>query len=187
MGQPEHLAVLKSGSAVWNQWRMDNPGVVPDLRGAHFKEGRFSRANLAGADLTLAYFGRADLTGADLTGANLSDASLRRANLSKANLFEAKVLSADLTRADFFGARLESADLSGAYLEGANFTRANLDGARLVGSDLRLAIAVDATFSPRRSHRLPGLRRLSLEYGYGWRPAERSRHHPIRREPRHDR
>lgn len=146
MGHPEHLAVLRFGSAVWNQWRMDHPNVVPDLRRAHFKEAHFSRANLSGADLTLAYFGRADLTGADLTGANLSEASLRHANLSKANLLKAKVLNADLTRADFFGASLESADLSGAYLEGANFSRANLDGATLVGSDLRLAVAVDTTF-----------------------------------------
>ena len=67
MGHPEHLAVLKFGSAVWNQWRIDNPTVAPDLSRAHFKEGRFSPAT---AGLTLSYFGRADLTGAHLTGAN---------------------------------------------------------------------------------------------------------------------
>jgi uncharacterized protein YjbI with pentapeptide repeats len=146
MGHPEHLSTLKFGSSVWNQWRKENPGVVPDLRGAHFKEGRFSRANLSGADLSLAYFGRADLTGADLRNANLSEASLRRANFAKADLGRANLTGADLTRSDFFGATLECANVSAAYLEGANFTAANLDGATLAGSDLRFAVAADTTF-----------------------------------------
>jgi uncharacterized protein YjbI with pentapeptide repeats len=147
MGHPEHLRILKFGSVDWNKWRMEHPAVVPDLRGAHFKEGRFSRANLSGADLSLAYFGRADLTGADLANANLSEASLRRANFSKSNLHSARLVGADLTRADFFGATMTSADLSAAYLEGANFTRANLNDARLAEADLRLAIATDTTFN----------------------------------------
>ncbi len=147
MGNPDHLAALKLGSYLWNQWREENRHVVPDLRGAHFKEGRFSRANLSGADLTLAYFGRADLTGADLTNAQLSGASLRHANFSKANLRGASLAGADLTRSDFFGATLEFADLSSAYLEGAiYFTKANLDNARLSGSDLRFAVAAETTF-----------------------------------------
>jgi hypothetical protein len=56
MGDPEHLAILKFGSTNWNEWRAKNPNVMPNLSGAHFREGRFSRANLAGAALTLAYF-----------------------------------------------------------------------------------------------------------------------------------
>jgi len=78
MANPEHLEILKGGSSVWNRWRSENPGVVPDLAGAHLREGRLSRANLTVADLRLAYFGRADLSGADLSGANLSESSLRR-------------------------------------------------------------------------------------------------------------
>ncbi len=146
MGNPEHLAVLKFGSTDWNEWRAKNPSVMPDLSRAHFREGRFSRANLAGADLNLAYFGRADLTGADLSGANLSEASLRGANFAKANLTNATLIGTDLTRADFSGARLVSANISQAFLQRANFEGANLEGATLSGSDLRLATAVDTNF-----------------------------------------
>jgi len=146
MGNPEHLAVLKLGSSVWNQWRQEHPEVVPDLHGAHFKEGRFSRANFSGADLTLAYFGHADLTGADLNNANLSEASLRRANFSKANLREAKLVRADLTGSDFFGATLTNANLSAAYLERTNLTKANCDDAILANSDLRFAVAAETSF-----------------------------------------
>jgi hypothetical protein len=144
MANPEHLAVLRGGSAVWNRWRAQHPDVVPDLGQAHLREGRLSGANLNGADLRLAYFGRADLSGADLRGADLSATSLRRGYFAKARLEGTKLIGADLRRADFTGARLARADLSGAYLEAANLTGADLRGARLVGADLRLAAAVDA-------------------------------------------
>ena len=55
-----------------------------DLAGA-VKEAVKSRANLAGADLTLA-----DLAGANLAGANLARADLTGANLALANLALAK-------------------------------------------------------------------------------------------------
>jgi uncharacterized protein YjbI with pentapeptide repeats len=130
----------------WNGWRAKNPNVVPDLSRAHFREGRFSCSNLAGADLTLAYFGRADLAGTDLSSANLSEASLRGANFAKANLTNATLIGTDVTRADFSGAQLVSANISRAYLERANLAGANLENATLTGSDLRLATAVDTNF-----------------------------------------
>ena len=34
MANPEHVEILKEGVEAWNQWRKDNPGVRPDLRGA---------------------------------------------------------------------------------------------------------------------------------------------------------
>ena len=49
----------------WNEWRRDNPGVTPDLRGA----------DLSGADLRGADLRGADLYGADLRGADLRGAS----------------------------------------------------------------------------------------------------------------
>ena len=30
----EHITVLEQGSAVWNEWRNNNPDVRPELRGA---------------------------------------------------------------------------------------------------------------------------------------------------------
>ena len=45
MANPEHLAKLKEGVEVWNQWREENRGEVVDLR----------EADLSGA-LTLTTF-----------------------------------------------------------------------------------------------------------------------------------
>lgn len=37
MANPEHLAILKQGVEVWNQWRKDRPEIEPDLKGANLK------------------------------------------------------------------------------------------------------------------------------------------------------
>jgi Pentapeptide repeats (8 copies) len=64
MANPEHLALLhQQATAIWNDWRMRNPGSLPDLRWANLSE--------------------ANLTKAKLSGAKLIDANLYNANLDK--------------------------------------------------------------------------------------------------------
>jgi uncharacterized protein YjbI with pentapeptide repeats len=66
LANPEHLARLKEGVGVWNQWRKEHPVAGLD----------FSGANLHGADLR----------DARLDWANLREASLKDAKLYKASL-----------------------------------------------------------------------------------------------------
>ena len=73
MANEEHLRILTQDVEAWNQWRADNPGILPDLQGADL-----SLADLTGADLS-----EADLRSAYLNGAKLTTADLRRANLSR--------------------------------------------------------------------------------------------------------
>jgi uncharacterized protein YjbI with pentapeptide repeats len=49
MANPEHLAKLKEGVEAWNQWRVENPNVQPDLIEADLRG-----ANLTGADFNKA-------------------------------------------------------------------------------------------------------------------------------------
>jgi hypothetical protein len=58
MANEDHLARLKQGVGAWNQWRVANPTITPDL----------STADLTGADLAQANLYEADLRGAHLTG-----------------------------------------------------------------------------------------------------------------------
>ena len=51
----EHLGLLWQGAAVRNEWRVRNPGVMPDLRQAHL-----SGTNPMGADLLSAKIGNVD-------------------------------------------------------------------------------------------------------------------------------
>jgi hypothetical protein len=128
MANPEHLKILLEGVEVWNQWREDNPEVIPDL----------SEANLSEANLL-----RADLREANLSGTNLIKADLRLANLIDANISRAILIGADLDGADLFLAELIGADLSKAILSEAMLSEANLSEANLSGADLYTARLID--------------------------------------------
>lgn len=135
MVNQEHLAILKKGVDVWNNWREENSSIIPDLSGAP----------LGGADLR-----GVDLRTANLSQANLSKAELSRADFSEANLSGANFFSASLGGANLIRADLRRANLSGAYLSGANLGEADLRGARLIETKLYTASFVGADLSDAR-------------------------------------
>jgi uncharacterized protein YjbI with pentapeptide repeats len=142
MANAEHLALLKQGTAIWNDWRMSYRILLPDLIGA----------DLIGANLLGAYLMRADLSGADLSRANLRAADLSNADLRGANLGNADIRGANLTEANFRGANLCGSNFSetyfrGADLTGANFSEASFRGANLSKAELDNADITGATFS----------------------------------------
>jgi hypothetical protein len=149
MAKDEHVAILKKGEYAWNQWRGENPDILPildranlsgrELSGRQLSGAHLHLADLSGADLSGAILSRANLSGANLSGANLRWAHLSGANLSDADLGGADLSEANLTRADLRGARLLDARLLAANLSGANFTGANLSGADLIRADLSVA------------------------------------------------
>jgi uncharacterized protein YjbI with pentapeptide repeats len=137
----EHLQIIRQGVDVWNEWRLDNLELRPDLSGADFSGADLSRADLRRAVLTGACFSRAYLFGAVLSEAVLSGADLRSADLSTADLGEADLSGANLSGADFSFASLLHTNLSEANLIGANLGWANLrhtdlKGARLIDANL---------------------------------------------------
>jgi len=129
VANPEHLAVLRQGAAIWNEWRASSPNSRPDLVEANLRAADLGRANLSGANL-----GRANLSAAKLSWVDLRDA-----DLSRVTLFEADLQNADLSSAKLIEANLSRANLGGADLTAVNLFRANLSGIALSGADLRLA------------------------------------------------
>jgi hypothetical protein len=99
MGNPEHMAIARSGVSEWNRWRSENLRVQPDLT-------------------------RINLSGRDLSGVDFRGVGLFKANLSGANLRGAVLRQSILIKTDFRGA-----DLSGAHVYGASVWDVNLDGA----------------------------------------------------------
>jgi uncharacterized protein YjbI with pentapeptide repeats len=156
MASEEQLALVRTGSRRWNEWRRANPGAAIDLSDAYlsnlflpeinFDRADLARVDLSGANLSGASLRRALLTGADLLKANLSKASLDGADLTDAravaaNLFaatltRASLQRADLTEATLFGAELSHADLSGADLRWSELSAADLEEALLVEANL---------------------------------------------------
>ena len=164
MANTDHMAKLRKGARVWNQWRQDNPNIAPDLKQAHLHKAMLSRfdlrdavitnANLDGAFLRFsiligAQLGgtslkESDCHGADCRGASMQGARFDFANMRLANLRSAKLVSTGFSKACMEKCNLERADLraamlSGAFLGKANLTEANLVNARLDNADLSFA------------------------------------------------
>jgi len=144
MANSEHVAQLKKGADSWNQWRLDNPDIIPDLRTAHLRAAALNGVDLSGARLSVAILHSADLTGANLRGADLSSANLENvilcgADLSGADLRGTKFTSGDLRGADFSGVDLRSGVLYNADIEDANFSGADL-GSTLVYNAKNLTV-----------------------------------------------
>ena len=141
MANDEHLSLLQQGLDNWNQWREQNPEIIPDLSGMSLMEPDFMGANLRKANLSGANCLQAKFTAVDLAGADLSDsvfvqADFSRADLTRANLSRAKPIMANLALADLTGANLSQADLSGAILFKTKLVGADLRGAKLFSANL---------------------------------------------------
>jgi TIR domain/Pentapeptide repeats (8 copies) len=121
MANEEHLARLKQGVKVWNQWRAAHPDIQPNLHGVDL-----SQADLRGANLQEAELADANLLQADLRGANLQGTGLRRADLREVELADANLLRANLQGANLIRAALERAHFRGTYLQGATLSEASM-------------------------------------------------------------
>jgi uncharacterized protein YjbI with pentapeptide repeats len=129
---PEHLAIFRKGVLDWNNWRVQNPYIIPVL----------AYSQLHAVDLS-----GINLSNADLSGVNLKGIELNNANLYQAELYYANLQNCDLTAANMQGAKLHEANLNGANLYQANLYRADFIETRLDGTVLTNAICLTTAFS----------------------------------------
>ncbi|HVM59795.1 MAG TPA: toll/interleukin-1 receptor domain-containing protein [Verrucomicrobiae bacterium] len=155
MANPEHLAILKQGTDIWNRWRAEHRVLAPDLINAelddlYLADAQLTTANclgaklrgatlvcadlhsacLVGADLSEANLIHADLAGADLCCANLTEANLAHAHLDRTVLAEAKLVRTHLARATISDVLFGSADLTDAIMEFTLIAGCNISGVR---------------------------------------------------------
>jgi len=119
----EHIQLLRRGPRPWNEWRADNPHILPNLVGISLSIGDRQMGPISGGPINLA---RARLRHAFLRFATLTSADLRGADLADTDLRDARLEGADLTGADLSDAMLDRADLRAASLAGANLCGASL-------------------------------------------------------------
>src|SRR5215469_10912131 len=105
MANPEHLAILKQGVEVWNQWRFEAGLREPDLQ----------EIDIANCNLAEANFYRADLRRAKLTSVDLSRADLRYSRLDYSHFG-----GCEMTEANLLGASAEEVDFTGWEGEGTS-------------------------------------------------------------------
>jgi uncharacterized protein YjbI with pentapeptide repeats len=155
MPNAEHLKLIKSSVDSWNQWREQNPEVVPDFSKADLRGLNLQNADLKNTNLKEAKLNFSNLCGANLESANMEKSKLQEANMQRANLQNAKLngagmLESNLQYADFTNANLEGAQFN----EDVSFIQTKLNGANLSWatglsySQIKLAITDDKTRLP---------------------------------------
>lgn len=126
MANPKHLQTLRKGVEAWNNWRLLNDKVQPDLRGLNL-----AKINLEGANLTDTKLGKTILRGANLNRVNFSRAELIGTDFSDATIqfsrFVRTVIqnvsfkNAELSHSFFFRGCWNGIKLTGACLYGTTF------------------------------------------------------------------
>jgi uncharacterized protein YjbI with pentapeptide repeats len=128
----EHFNKIKQGVDAWNQWREENPEIVPDLSQADIRGSQLQKINLSNTNLKEAKLQYSNLTGATLEKADLNKAKLLETNLQSTNLKDANLSGAGLLESNLQFSDLENANLEGAqFNEGTIFNQTNLKGAKL--------------------------------------------------------
>ena len=146
MANPEHLAILKQGVAVWNEWRKTFAYLTPDLANADLRN-----QNLDGINFSRCI----------LHSVGLFQSSLIKANLDGAELINAYLMGVDFTGASFMFTHLSGTKLLGAKLNGANLTGANLHGSYLSGADFSGAKLMWTSFDSVNLSDVIGLEKTS--------------------------
>ncbi len=161
MSNDKHVEILQGGADAWNQWRVREPAVLPDLRsaelslksliGANFDNTNLSGARLEGANLSKASFRSANLRGANMCGIHetkdcFSAFTLRGVDPAGLSLGAMKISWTNASHCDFTGADLTGADLSGADLKESNMSGAKLAGTILRWANLESVAGKDAGF-----------------------------------------
>jgi hypothetical protein len=174
MANPEHLAVLKQGVKVWNDWvtvpyRGRPSGTrKPDLNGLDgaflrkFNWERFMEEYcpapseiaelhemyVAGTlSVELQRYGYENLNDINLNHADLRGTDLSDIYMERANLIRAQLSNAKLIGAGLASANLYEADLMGSQLTKIDLSRADLTGCNLSQAELTGAILSGANLT----------------------------------------
>ncbi|MHC5863033.1 pentapeptide repeat-containing protein [Nostoc sp.] len=146
MANEEHLAILKEGVEIWNEWRQSNLNIIPDLSQANLSrielvKINFQQCYLQGCNFDQTNLTYANLSNANLINANLCQTSINNSNVSNANFSYAKLvgvefIATNLTHTNFNHANLMDAELYHANFGNANLTYVNLTDAECTGANL---------------------------------------------------
>lgn len=145
MADTAHLDIFFQGVDAWNNWRLKNPDILPDLSEVDLSGQVLQHANFQGVNFKQSVLEFSDFTGSNFSNATLDDAFLSEADLTAANLFSASFVDADLSfanlhAADCFNAVFSNANMDNAELERTLFYQTNLSGASLVGAFLHRTV-----------------------------------------------
>lgn len=147
MERSEYINILKQGVEIWNEWRLKNPKLIPNLEKITKNKLILRSASLRGIDLRYSDLRNSDLSGIDLRYSNLRSVKLKGSDLSDSDLRGADLSNSDLSNSDLSGIYLSDVDLRDSNLRSADLSNANLSDANLINANLRGVDLSDANLS----------------------------------------
>lgn len=139
MRPEDYFEILNKGVKFWNQWRIENPKLSPDLSNLTISETKpafpkadieYKSRNLEGINFENVNFNQTVLRGVNLRNANLKCCNFYRADLRKANLSESDLSNAKLNLTNLTLANLNNSKLYGVLFWETVLSRTNLYGAK---------------------------------------------------------
>jgi uncharacterized protein YjbI with pentapeptide repeats len=119
MASQDHIGILMTGADAWNNWRLSNLSIKPDL-----------------SEITF------DL---DVHVEELKRYNFYRTNFTKCTFFSKDMRKCMLKEANFSGSYLSFCDFSSSNLQGANFADTFMYGCCFSRADLSMAKLDNAT------------------------------------------
>jgi uncharacterized protein YjbI with pentapeptide repeats len=149
MASEEHLAIFHRGIDAWNDWRVKNPSVEPDLKGLVLVGKELTNLNLSRVHLDGAVFKDVYCFGTQMAFATLNKADFDNVTFSQVDLSSAMMNAIKAHLVVFHGSNLTRAQLQNSLFspdvrrvapkQNAVFRRSNLSNAILANSDLKEA------------------------------------------------
>jgi uncharacterized protein YjbI with pentapeptide repeats len=160
MSISEHVARMKEGSDVWNQWRREHPDIRPSLRDCDFEreiheyEGMydfplFDRFDLSRVDLHGIAARNSNFVDCRFDGAAINFADLCFSQFNNCTFIGVSMRVTRIGSASFIGCKFEEADLAYCSAEetsfrGSRFLHSSLNHVSLVKADFTDAV-IDLT------------------------------------------
>lgn len=145
MANPDHLAILKEGVEVWNEWRKSNKETAPNLDGANLRGIKllgcdFSKTNLANALFEGSILHKSNFEKANLINTDFSEAQMIGAIFKNVGLREGRFVNTDLSLVDFSDVVADYAVFQSTNFSGSVFSHVAIIGSNLSEASFRDAL-----------------------------------------------
>jgi uncharacterized protein YjbI with pentapeptide repeats len=128
--------LLSQGAQAWNQWRQENPTLIPlipqlDMTTASFSEFDFSNVQFPGARITRSTFDEVNFSGARFLDSVIIGSSFTDTTLTRAIFENTQIIDSDFSGTNLSGSNWQDVELVGSSflateLTGSRFTRVNM-------------------------------------------------------------
>ena len=147
MAKQQHIKILSRGVRHWNEWRQNQPGIIPDLSGMDLSQRDLTRINLSGAILRGTRFYESILYGANFENADATGTTFKRAILKKTDFTESSLKKASLSGAILDGSRLNRAYAFSCQMRKARLKRVSCHSANMENANLAETMIFESNFN----------------------------------------